>query len=111
VDVKVRKAHNLLWTCRRAYGVTWGLRPRVVYWIYVSIIRPSVTFATLVWWPVCQTASAKKKLSRVQRLACLGTTGAMRTNPTNVVETLICLPPLKLLVQSTTSLDNPSTSV
>jgi len=43
VDVKVRKADSLLWACRRAYGVTWGLRPRVVYWIYVSIIRPSVT--------------------------------------------------------------------
>ena len=22
VDVKVRKAHNLLWACRKAYGVT-----------------------------------------------------------------------------------------
>ena len=29
VDVTVRKAHNLLWTCsRRVYGVTWGLRPQ-----------------------------------------------------------------------------------
>jgi len=48
VDVKVRKAQNLLWACRRAYGVTWGLRPRVVHWLYVSIIRPSVTFVSLV---------------------------------------------------------------
>jgi hypothetical protein len=93
VDVKVRKAHNLLWACRRAYGVTWGLGPRVVHWLYISIIRPSVTFASLVWWPGCQTASAKKKLSRVQRLACLGITGAMRTTPTNAVEALICLLP------------------
>jgi hypothetical protein len=49
MDVKVRKAHNLLWARRRAYGVTWGLRPGVVYWLYVSVIRPSVTFASLVW--------------------------------------------------------------
>jgi hypothetical protein len=41
VDVKVRKAQNLLWACRRAYGVTWGLGPRVIHWLYVSIIRPS----------------------------------------------------------------------
>jgi hypothetical protein len=68
--------------------VTWGLGPRVV-----SIIRPTVTFASLVWWPGCQMASAKKKLSRIQRLACLGITGAMRTTPTNAVEALICLPP------------------
>jgi hypothetical protein len=82
VDVKVRKAHNLLWARRRAYGVTWGLRPRVVYWIYVFIIRLSVTFESLVWWPGCQMASAKKKLSTVQRLACLGITGAMCATPT-----------------------------
>ena len=45
-------------------------------------------------------ASAKKKLSRVQRLACLGLTGAMCTTPTNAVEALICLPPLEIVVQS-----------
>jgi hypothetical protein len=59
--------------------------------IYHQAIRH---ITTLVWWPGCQTASAKKKLSRVKRLACLGTTGAMRTNPTNAVEALICLPHL-----------------
>jgi len=80
--------------------VTWGLRPKVVHWLYVAIIRTSVNFASLVWWPGCQTASAKRKLSRVQRLACLGITGAMRTTATNTVEVPICLPPLDLVVQS-----------
>ena len=92
VDVKVRKARNLLCACRKANCVAWGLGPKVVHWLYVSIIRPSVNFASLVWWPGCQTAGAKKKLSRIQRLACLGITGAMRTNPTTAVEALICFP-------------------
>ena len=69
VSAKVRKAHNSLWACRRAFGSAWGLRPKVVYWLYVSIIRPSITFASVVWWPGCQTASATKQLSRIQRLA------------------------------------------
>ena len=60
VDVKVRKAHNLLWACRKAYGATWGLRPTFVHWLYVSIIRPSIPFASFIWWPACQRASAKK---------------------------------------------------
>jgi hypothetical protein len=67
---------------------------------YVSIIRPSITFASLVWWSDCQTASARKKLSVVQRLECLGTTGAMHTTLTNGVEALICLPPLKLVLEN-----------
>ena len=63
VDVEVTKAHNPLWASRRAYGVTWGLIPRVAHCFYVSIIRPSITFASLVWWPGCQTSSARKKFS------------------------------------------------
>ena len=49
VDVKVKKAHNLMWACRRTYGAAWGQKPRVVHWLYVAIIRPTVTFASLVW--------------------------------------------------------------
>jgi hypothetical protein len=46
VDVTVRKAHNLLWACRRAFGVTWGLRT----WLYVSIIRPSLLLLSSMAW-------------------------------------------------------------
>jgi hypothetical protein len=60
VGVKVRKAHNLLWACMRAYSVTWGQGPSVVHCLYFSIIRQSINFAFLVRWPGCQTASAKK---------------------------------------------------
>jgi RNA binding protein fox-1 len=49
VDVRVRKAQNSLWACRRACGGTWGLGPKVFHWLYTSVIRPSVTFASLVW--------------------------------------------------------------
>jgi len=100
MDVKVGKAQNLLWACRRAYGVAWCLRLRVVHWLYVSIIRLSVTFASLIWWPGCEMFSAKKKLSIIQRLACLGIRGSKRTTPTNVVKALICLPLLELVVHS-----------
>jgi len=31
VDVKVKKAQNSMWASRRACGVTWGLKPRVVH--------------------------------------------------------------------------------
>jgi len=49
VDVKVKKAQNSMWACRRACGVMWGLNPRAVHWFYVIITRPTVTFASLVW--------------------------------------------------------------
>jgi len=92
IDAKVRKAQNSMLACRRACGAMWDLKPSVVHWLYVAVIRPSVTFASLVWWPSCQTACTKRKLSRVQKSACLGITGAMRTTPTNAMVALICLP-------------------
>ena len=49
VEVIVRKAPNLLWACRRAYGMGWGLRPKVVHWLYVTIVRSTISFASLVW--------------------------------------------------------------
>ena len=89
----------MLWACRRAYGLGWGLRPKVVHWLYVAIVRPTISFASLVWWPGCQTASTKRKLSKVQRLACLGIMGAFRTTPIGAMEALVGLPPLDLLIQ------------
>jgi hypothetical protein len=99
VEVKVRKAHNLLWACRRACGMGWGLGPKVVHWLYVAIVHPTISFASLVWWPGRQKASTKNKLNKVQRLACLGITGALRTTPTGAMKVLVGLPSLDLVIQ------------
>jgi hypothetical protein len=89
-----------MWACRRVCGRRWGLGPRVVHWLYASVVRPFITYASLVWWHGCETARVKQQLSRIQWLACLGITGALRTTPTSAVEALIGLPPLDLVVQS-----------
>ena len=47
-----------------------------------SFYHPSITFASLVWWPGFQTLSAEKTLHRIQRPECFAITGAMRTTPT-----------------------------
>jgi len=44
-------------------------------------------------------ASAKKRLSRIQRLASLGITGEIRVTPTDAIEALTGLPPLDLVIQ------------
>jgi len=76
-----------------------GSETHVVHWLYVAIVWATISFASLVWWPGCQTAGAAKKLSKVQRLACLGITGAIRTTSTGAMEALVGLPPLDLVIQ------------
>jgi len=97
--VKMRKARNLLYACRRACGARWSLRPNVVHWLHVAIIRPSISYASLVWWHGCQTADVKIKLSRIQIYACLGMTGAIRSTPTGDMEAFTGLPPLDLVIE------------
>jgi hypothetical protein len=79
--------------------VRWVLGPKVVHWFYVSTIRLSIPFASLVRWPGSQISSAKKRLSRVQRLVCIGITGEIRTTPTVAMEALTGLPLLDLVIQ------------
>jgi hypothetical protein len=79
--------------------VRWGLKPKVVHWLYVAIVKLTISFASLVWWLGCQMASAKKRLGKVQRLACLGITGAICTTLTGTMEVLTGLPLLDLVIQ------------
>jgi len=99
VDVKTKKAQNLLWACRRACRARWALRLKMAHWLHVAIVLPIISFAFLLWWPGCQTASARKKLSKVQKLACLRIMGGIRTTPTGAFEALVGLPPLNLVIQ------------
>jgi len=42
--------------------------------------------AAVVWWSRVELGVARDMLGRIQRLACLAITGAIRTTPTAVME-------------------------
>jgi len=87
-------------------GPVGGREGRCGVWdprLYVAIVRPTASFASLLWWPSCQTATAKKELSKVQRLACLGITGAISVTPTGATEALVGLPSLDLVIEGEAS--------
>ena len=93
------KAIKNMMACKSILGRRWGLKPRLTNWLYTSVIRPMMTYASFVWWPKTKQKSACIELTKVQRLACLATTGAMRTTPTIALEALLNLPPIHIYVQ------------
>jgi hypothetical protein len=44
LDKAINKAYKAFWTCRGTFGKTWGLKPKVVYWIYTEVARPIITY-------------------------------------------------------------------
>jgi ribonuclease HI len=76
------------------------LRPHMVHCLYTRVIRPSILYAALVWWSKVMQKTTKVQLGRIQRMACLAITGAMKLSPTAAMEVLLNLTPLALLIMA-----------
>jgi len=80
-----------------------GITPKITRWMYTAVIRPSLSYASLVWWPRVQSIficlfdkkTAGRKPEHVQRLACLH----IRTTPTKTLEIIVGLEPLTLFIK------------
>lgn len=78
-----------------AFGKILGLNPQLVQNIYNTMVRPILTYGALVWGPkVASNKSQVEILSGVQRLACIGITGALRTAPSTALELITGLMPV-----------------
>jgi hypothetical protein len=72
----------------------------MLQWLYTRVIKPSIFYGALVWWSKAMHKTTKTLLSRIQRMACLVITGAMRSTPTAAMEVLLNLTPLDLLIMA-----------
>lgn len=95
----VNKATRALMICRNLAGKSWGCKPDILTWMYTMIVRPSITYGAIAWGKRTQLKTAKKSLSKLQRLACVCITGAMRTCPTAAIEIILGLTPLHLVIE------------
>jgi hypothetical protein len=96
----IRKAQTTFVVVRRMYGKKWGLRPNMVHWLYTRVIRPSILHAALVCWPKVKQRTTKIQLGRIQRMACLAITGAMKSTLTAAMEVLLNLTTPDMLIMA-----------
>jgi hypothetical protein len=98
----INKAQTTFAVVRHKFGKKWGLRPNMVHWLYTRVIRPSILRGTLVWWSEVMQKTTKMQLGKIQRIACLAITGAMKLTPTAAMEILLNLTPLDLVILAET---------
>lgn len=44
-------------------------KPKMVYWLYIKVVVPIVTYASLIWWYKANNKIAIRKLSKLKILA------------------------------------------
>lgn len=81
IEEKIRKVTKIYWQCRCAFGKRWGLRPKVIRWLYIAIIKPILFYGCHVWHGKVKTKKITSNLQHVQRMILLGITGAMNSTP------------------------------
>ena len=66
-----RKAATALMQYRQIVGKTWKIKSSVMKWIYTATIRPIMSYACVSWAGHLNKKYLMRKLTKVQRLACL----------------------------------------
>ena len=72
-----KKSTAALMQCKRAVGPTWGLTPETCKWIYTKVIRPMLSYSSVIWINALNKKHNITKLQRVQALALRIVSGAM----------------------------------
>ena len=47
----------------------WGPQPKLAKWIFLTVVKPRVAYAALVWEHSIQTIAKKQRLGQLNRLA------------------------------------------
>jgi hypothetical protein len=63
-----QQSYRAFWTYIM-FRKTWGLKLKVVYWIYTAVVRPMVTNVATVWWTRVKFKTSNAELSKLQRKA------------------------------------------
>ena len=90
-----RKATTGLMQRRQIVGKTWGIKPSMMKWICSAMIRLIMWYASVSWDGGLNKKYPVRKLTKVQRLACLMISSAFPGTPTGAMELLLNITPIE----------------
>jgi hypothetical protein len=99
LNEKMRKVGYLQNKINQIIGQEWGLTPARAHWVHTAIIRPKITYASIVWAHTLNETQIKKLESIQRRSLCHITQPIFKSTPTKGMEVLLGIPPLHLHAQ------------
>jgi ribonuclease HI len=99
ITKKVANAKRLLFKMRNSLGITWGPKPHLLRWIFTGIVRPALTYGSLVWGHVIKYKHQLDKLKRLHGLITRMFAPKRKSTPIAGMEMIFHLPPLDLFIK------------
>jgi ribonuclease HI len=99
VTNKIKKVKRQLFMYRQIVGKEFGPQPKYMRWMFTGIIRPSLSYAAIVWWRAASNIGTLAKLTRLTRLAMLTLGPVRKSTPTAGLEVIGYLPPMDLYLE------------
>ena len=78
----------------------WGPKPKLVRWVYISIVRARLAYAAIIWSHNINFKTKLNKLKQINRLASMMMVPARRSTPTKALEIINNLMPLDLFLHN-----------
>ena len=97
--LKVANAKALLFKMRNALGVSWGLKPHLLRWVYTGIVRPAISYGSVVWAHSVNLKSQLKELRKLHGLILRMICPKRRSTPIAGMEMICYIPPLELFLK------------
>jgi len=72
------------------------MSPRIVNWIYIAVVKPILLYGVALVWTALHKQCIMTPLNKVQRMAALCISGALRTTPNEALNAILNLPSLDL---------------
>ena len=99
IETKIASAKRKLMILSNVFRNTWGPNPKASRWAYTGIVRPALSYGSVVWANKAQSQYMKEKLKKLQRLALLSIAPVRKSTPTAALELLYDVKPLHLFVK------------
>jgi hypothetical protein len=91
-------AKRYLMMIHQGLGTTWEPSPAITLWLYIGIVRPFLTYGSVVWARKTSMVRVTNKLKKVQRLGMLMVAPMRSHTPTAGLEIILGVPPLDLYI-------------
>ena len=88
----------MLYMVNKAIGTSWGPSPKRLLWAYKAMVIPMMSYGSIIWSNRTSTKAIQDGFSRVQRLAMIAMSGAIRSTPTRGLEMILGLKPVELSI-------------